>query len=103
MAITEVSVDVVRKLEAIVGKEHIILDQERRLDYGHDETEDYSFLPDVVVKPRTPEEISAILKICNEHLIPITPRGAGTGLAGSALPVHKGIILSMERFNSILV
>lgn len=102
MAITEVSVDVVRKLEAIVGKEHIILDQERRLDYGHDETEDYSFLPDVVVKPRTPEEISAILKICNEHLIPITPRGAGTGLAGSALPVHKGIILSMERFNSIL-
>lgn len=102
MAITEVSVDVVRKLEAIVGKEHIILDQERRLDYGHDETEDYSFLPDVVVKPRTAEEISAILKICNEHLIPITPRGAGTGLAGSALPVHKGIILSMERFNSIL-
>ncbi len=102
MAITEVSVDVVRKLEAIVGKEHIILDKEKRLDYGHDETEDYSFLPDVVVKPRTPEEISAILKICNEHLIPITPRGAGTGLAGSALPVQKGIILSMERFNSIL-
>lgn len=102
MAFTEVSVDVVGKLEAIVGKENIILDQEKRLDYGHDETEDYSFLPDIVVKPRTPEEISAILKLCNEHLIPVTPRGAGTGLAGSALPVQKGIILSMERFNSIL-
>lgn len=102
MAFTEVSVDVVGKLEAIVGKENIILDQEKRLDYGHDETEDYSFLPDIVVKPRTPEEISAILKLCNEQLIPVTPRGAGTGLAGSALPVQKGIILSMERFNSIL-
>lgn len=102
MAFTEVSVDVVGKLEAIVGKENIILDKEKRLDYGHDETEDYSFLPDIVVKPRTPEEISAILKLCNEHLIPVTPRGAGTGLAGSALPVQKGIILSMERFNSIL-
>src|SRR5690606_41190237 len=46
--------------------------------------------------------VSAILQICNEHLIPVTPRGAGTGLAGSALPVHKGIVMSMERFNRIL-
>lgn len=102
MAFTEVTVDVVGKLEAVVGKENIILDQEKRLDYGHDETEDYSFLPDIVVKPRTPEEISAILKVCNENLIPVTPRGAGTGLAGGALPVRNGVILSMERFNSIL-
>lgn len=102
MALTEVTEDVAGKLESIVGKENIILDEERRLDYGHDKTEDYSFLPDIVLKPGSPEEISAILRICNEHQIPVTPRGAGTGLAGSALPVSKGILLSMERFNAIL-
>lgn len=102
MALTEVSEDVVEKLEAAVGKEYVILDEERRHDYGHDKTEDYAFLPDIVVKPGTPEEVSAILRICNEHLIPVTPRGAGTGLAGSALPVRKGIVMSMERFNRIL-
>jgi glycolate oxidase len=56
----------------------------------------------VVVKPRTAEEISAILKICNQEYIPLTPRGAGTGLSGGALPVYGGIVLSMERFNKIL-
>lgn len=102
MALTEVSIDIAGQLESIVGKENIILDEEKRLDYSHDKTEDYSFLPDVVVKPGTPEEVSAILKICNKHRIPVTPRGAGTGLAGSALPVNKGVVISMERFNKIL-
>ena len=55
------------------------------INYSHDETEDFHFLPDVVLKPRTTEEISAILKICNQHKIPVTPRGAGTGLSGGAL------------------
>jgi glycolate oxidase len=102
MALTEVTVDVVGQLEAIVGKENIILDEDKRFEYSHDKTEDYSFLPDMVLKPGTPEEISKILKVCNEHRIPVTPRGAGTGLAGSALPVNKGIVISMERFNKIL-
>jgi glycolate oxidase len=55
-----------------------------------------------VVKPRTPEEIGEILKICNAEKIPLTPRGAGTGLSGGALPIFGGILLSMERFNKIL-
>ena len=90
------------QLAAIVGKENAIVDEIRREDYGHDKTEDYFFLPDIVLKPRTPEEISEILKICNAHRIPVTPRGAGTGLSGGALPVRKGVIISMERFNKIL-
>ena len=72
------------------------------LDYGHDKTEDYFFLPDLVVKPGTVDEVSAILRLCNTHRIPATPRGAGTGLAGSALPVKRGVVISMERFNRIL-
>src|SRR5690606_20719311 len=67
-----------------------------------DKTEVYHFLPAVVLKPGTPEEISRIMRICHEQRLPVTPRGAGTGLAGGALPVQKGVILSMERFNKIL-
>ncbi len=94
--------EIISQFEAIVGKEHMILEEEARLEYGHDKTEDYSFLPDVVLKPRTPEQISSILKLCNTHKLPVTPRGAGTGLSGGALPINKGVVISMERFNTIL-
>lgn len=102
MPFLEVTTDLIGRFEAIVGVEHVILDKEKRFDYSHDETEDYSFLPDVVLKPSSAEEISQIMRICNEHLIPVTPRGGGTGLSGGALPVQKGVVISMERFNKIL-
>ena len=60
------------------------------------------FLPDVVIRPRTAQEISAIMKICNQHRIPVTPRGAGTGLSGGALPHLGGVLLSTDRMNTIL-
>ena len=56
----------------------------------------------MVVKPKKAEEIAQLLKICNQHLIPVTPRGAGTGLTGGALPHLGGLVISMERFNTIL-
>ena len=102
MAFTEVSTGIVLELEKIVGKQNIILDAADRYSYSHDETEDYSFLPDVVLKPGTPEEISLIMKLCNAHGIPVTPRGGGTGLSGGSLPILKGVVISMERFNKIL-
>lgn len=102
MPFAEVSADLVNRFEAIVGKEFIIVDEENRAHYAHDETEDFSFLPDVVLKPASAEQVSAIIKICNELKIPVTPRGGGTGLSGGALPVHGGVVLSMERFNKIL-
>jgi glycolate oxidase len=89
-------------LKKIVGDNYVFTDQETLYDYSHDETEDLSFLPDIVVKPDTPEQISAILKLCSAHKISVTPRGAGTGLSGGALPVNKGVVISMERFNRIL-
>lgn len=73
-----------------------------REDYGHDMTEDFQFTPDVVLKPETPEEVSAILRFCTEHQLAVTPSGARTGLSGGALPIEKGVALSMERFNRIL-
>jgi len=86
----------------IVGKENSFMLDEDMYKYSHDETEDYSFMPDVVLKPRNADEISVIMKRCNEHLIPVTPRGGGTGLSGGALPTKKGVVISMERFNKIL-
>jgi glycolate oxidase len=55
-----------------------------------------------VIKPRTAEEISAILKICNQYKIPVTPRGGGTGLSGGALQHLGGVLLSVERMNNII-
>lgn len=86
----------------IVGDAYVLVDEEALHHYAHDETEDLHFLPDVVIKPRTAEEISAVLKICNEHKIPVTPRGGGTGLSGGALPHLGGVLLSIERLNNIL-
>jgi glycolate oxidase len=102
MAFIEVTTNIIRQFEVILGEPNVLVEAEKRFEYSYDKTEDYSFLPDVVLKPGTAEEISQIMKICNTHKLPVTPRGAGTGLSGGALPVHKGVVISMERFNKIL-
>lgn len=93
---------IIDELRTIVGADFVFADEENKDKYAHDETENLHFVPDVVVKPSTPEEISAILKLCNRHIIPITPRGGGTGLSGGALPVFGGVLLSVERMNNII-
>src|SRR5258708_25179528 len=97
-----ISEDALNALRKIVGDSFVIIDESRRTEYGHDKTEDYQFMPDVVVVPANTQEVSEVLKICNKNLIPVTPRGAGTGLSGGALPIKKGVVISMERFNKIL-
>src|SRR5687767_7124026 len=86
----------------ITGDQYVLYDEESLHHYSHDETEDLHYLPEIVIKPRTAEEIAAILRICNKDKIPVTPRGAGTGLSGGALPHLGGVLLSTERMNSIL-
>ncbi len=86
----------------IVGEQYVFVDEEVLHHYSHDETEDLHYLPDVVIKPKTAEEISQVLRICNAHKIPVTPRGAGTGLSGGALPHLGGVLLSLERLNKII-
>lgn len=71
-------------------------------EYGHDETEDLSFPPHLVLKPNSVDEISSIMKYCNEHRIPVTPAGARSGLSGGMLPVEGGVLISMEKFNKVL-
>jgi len=86
----------------ILGQQYVLADGESLQQYGHDETEQLVFLPEVVLKPRSAEDISAILKICNADRLPVTPRGAGTGLSGGALPHLGGVLISSERMNQIL-
>lgn len=102
MNYNRINTSIITQLKQIVGDNYVFADAENLSTYGHDETEELVFLPEVVVKPRTAEEISKIMVLANEQLIPVTPRGAGTGLSGGALPIHGGIMLSMERFNKIL-
>jgi glycolate oxidase len=90
------------EIKSIVGATYFFTDEESFAKYGSDETEKLHYAPQVVVKPRTAEEISKLLILCNQHLIHVTPRGAGTGLTGGALPHLGGLVISMERFNSIL-
>jgi len=95
---------ILAELVRIVGQEAVVTDLEKLERYSHDEVadEDYAHMPEVVVMPRTAEEVSQILKLANRARIPITPRGAGSGLSGGAVPVHGGIVLSCERMNRIL-
>jgi glycolate oxidase len=81
----------------------VILDEIQVLrNYASDYTEDLVYLPQAVAKPSTVEQVATLLSYCNEYGIPVTPRGAGTGLSGGSLPVMGGISLSMEKFNKIL-
>ncbi|HTY58200.1 MAG TPA: FAD-linked oxidase C-terminal domain-containing protein [Bacteroidota bacterium] len=91
-----------RELVRLCGPGHVLLEKEAREPYGHDETEDLVFPPEVVVRPADAREIAAILRLASREHVPVTPRAGGTGLSGGALPVHGGIVLSLERLNRIL-
>lgn len=92
----------VQQLRAICGKEYVLTDEESRQQYSHDYTEDLSFPPEVVVRPSSTQEVQQIMQLAHETRIPVTPRGAGTGLSGGALPAFGGICLSVDRMNRIL-
>jgi len=102
MNFNKVTAQLITQLQQISGSGFVFSDDQSRTNYGHDETDFHLYLPEVVVKPRTAEEISEILKLANKEIIPVTVRGAGTGLTGGALPVCGGILISMERFNEIV-
>ncbi|WP_026763890.1 FAD-binding oxidoreductase [Sediminibacterium salmoneum] len=98
----KITTAILNAFQEIVGKDQVLADEEALMEYSHDETEKLIYLPEVVIKPSNTEEIAAIMKLCNEHSIPVTPRGAGTGLSGGALPHLGGVLLSTEKLNKIL-
>ncbi len=92
----------IKYFETLVGKENVYSDKAHLIAYSYDATRT-RFEPEAVVFPRNEADVSAILKYCNEHHIVITPRGAGSGFTGGALPTQGGITLGMEKhMNKIL-
>lgn len=97
--------EVVDELRRIVGERYVVFGDAEKLEpYSHDEVPDpkYAHMPEALVRPDSAEQIAAILKLANRRRIPVTPRGAGSGLSGGAVPIHGGIVLLVDRMNRIL-
>ena len=92
------------ELKTICGDAYVHADDESILEkYSRDKVPGkYGHMPEVVVLPKTAREIIDIVKLANREMIPITPRTAGSGLSGGAVPIFGGILLSVERMNMII-
>ena len=93
--------NLVRQIEAIVGKENVLSSIEDLICYGYDAT-NLEVLPGLVVFPNSAKEISQILILANKNRFPVVPRGMGTGFSGGSLPVWGGVVLVTARLNRIL-
>ena len=90
-------------LGLLMDKNRVRTDPEDLLAYTNDATHYFKrSMPDAVVLPNSTEEVSRVMKYASKHQIPVTPRGAGSGLSGACTPVHGGIVMDMKRMNQIL-
>ncbi|MCC6185781.1 MAG: FAD-binding protein [Chitinophagaceae bacterium] len=85
-----------------LSPEQVLIDEESLARCASDHTEDFIFLPEVVLQPRNTVEVSAIMAYCCQHHISVTPRGAGTGISGGALAIMGGVVLDMRLMNKII-
>ena len=93
----------IEALSAITGRDYVSVRDEIHPDYTHDEMTHYGcFDPELVIQPGCTEEVSQILAYADQEHLPVTTRGAGTGLCGGCVPIYGGIVLSMMRMNKIL-
>ena len=92
---------IIEELKKIVGPEYVMDKLEDRICYSYDATF-RDFLPDVVAKPKDAAEIAAIVRLAGQYKIPLTARGASTGLSGGAVPLKGGIAMELTRLNKIL-
>jgi glycolate oxidase len=100
-----VTPEIADQLRRIVGEKYVLYGDEEKLEtYSHDEVAEahYAHMPEVVVRPESAGQIAEIMKLANRERIPVTPRGAGSGLSGGAVPLRGGIVLLMDRMNRIL-
>ena len=91
------------ELRKIVGGQRLEYGEQVKEQYSHDEMPIYGkYMPEAVCLAESTEEVSAIMRLCHANKIPVTVRGAGTGLVGGCVPIHGGIIISTERMNKII-
>jgi glycolate oxidase len=99
--LNDLSHHVIAEIERIVGRDHLCRDKEDLLCYAFDATRTVA-VPDAVIFPGDARQISEVLKLANQCGFSVTPRGAGSGMTGGAVPVRQGVVLAMSRFNRIL-
>ena len=93
--------EIIAQIQAV--SEHVLVGDDINVDFARDEMPIYgTHMPDLVVQPTSTEEVAAVMKICYENTIPVTPRGAGTGLAGGAVPLLGGVLIDTSKMNRIL-
>lgn len=102
MGYAVISGELKSSIASIVGEKYVFDSGDELRNAAADHTEDLVFLPGLVVKPSSAEEISGIIRLCNQHNVPVTPRGGGTGVSGGALPVHGGIVIHTSRLDKII-
>jgi glycolate oxidase len=98
----KVNQNILEFLTGLFDKDSVLLDPDLIEMYTHDEVPGLKAQPEVVVRARTTEQVSKLMKFANENKIPVTPRGGGYGLSGGAVPVCGGIVLSLEKMDKIL-
>ena len=99
----KITPEIAEQLKAVVGDKRFSAGEEVDPNYSHDEMPIYgSYFPEVTVDVESTEEVSKIMKICNDNKIPVTCRGAGTGLVGGCVPLAGGVVLCTRRMNKIL-
>ena len=93
--------EIIAQIQAV--SDHVLTGDDINADFARDEMPIYgTHMPDLVVQPTSTEEVAAVMKICYENTIPVTPRGAGTGLAGGAVPLLGGVLMDTSKMNRIL-
>src|SRR5450830_79557 len=103
MEYKKVTPETVGELRKIFGDRNVLTEVEKIEEFASDSAgKEYAHMPEVVVKAENEDQIVQLMKLANREHIPVTPRGAGSGLAGAAVPVHGGIVLCMEKMNRIL-
>lgn len=98
--VAQMDQSIIDQIEAVVGKQGYSVEPAVLYTYGFDASI-YHHTPDMVVQPRTTEQVSEVMKIAYANDIPVTPRGAGTGLCGAAVPIKGGIVMAMQRMNHV--
>ena len=99
----KVTPEIIEQIQAVVAPNRVFTGENINDDFTHDEMSIYGkVMPDVVVDAVSTEEIAAVMKIAYDNTIPVTPRGAGTGLVGACVPIAGGIVINTTKMNKIL-
>ncbi len=93
---------IAEELTGIVGPDGVVVDPGELRVYETDGLTVFKAMPEIVVLPRSTEQVAGVVKVCHRARVPFVARGAGTGLSGGALPVEGGVLIGLNRMNRIL-